>query len=240
MAYPCGRDARDALRRLIGGRAVTCEGWERDRYGRLLAFCKAGAVDLNRALVEQGWAVAFGDFQAEEFAARQAARGLWAGDFDRPRQWRDTHGSMTEADHGASAGMLRLAAADCWMGEERRYRMKLYDGGRAPSPRRVRIFLAEKGIEVPLVPIDMGAMGHESQEVTERNPLQRLPVLELDDGTVLTETVAICRYFEELYPEPALFGRGALGKARVEMWQRRLELNLFSPWATLFGTRTLQ
>jgi glutathione S-transferase len=107
--------------------------------------------------------------------------------------------------------------------------MKLYDGGRAPSPRRVRIFLAEKGIEVPLIPIDMAAMGHKSRAVTERNPLQRLPVLELDDGTVLTETVAICRYFEELHPEPALFGRGALGKARVEMWQRRLELNLYQP-----------
>jgi glutathione S-transferase len=103
--------------------------------------------------------------------------------------------------------------------------MKLYDGGRAPNPRRVRVFLAEKGIEVPLVPVDMGALGHRSEEITARNPLQRLPVLELDDGTILTESVAICRYFEELHPEPALFGRGALGMARVEMWQRRMELN---------------
>jgi len=71
--------------------------------------------------------------------------------------------------------------------------MKLYDGGRAPNPRRVRIFLAEKGIEVPLVPVDMGALGHKGKDVTVRNPLQRLPVLELDDGTVLTESVAICR-----------------------------------------------
>ena len=104
--------------------------------------------------------------------------------------------------------------------------MKLFDGGKAPNPRRVRVFLAEKGIEVPLVPVDMGAMGHRGADVTARNPLQRLPVLELDDGTVLTESVAICRYFEELQPEPALFGRGALGKAKVEMWQRRMELNL--------------
>jgi glutathione S-transferase len=106
--------------------------------------------------------------------------------------------------------------------------MKLFDGGRAPNPRRVRVFLAEKGIEVPLVPVDMGAMGHRDEIVTRRNPLQRLPVLELDDGTVLTESVAICRYFEELHPEPALFGAGALGKAQVEMWQRRLELGLFN------------
>jgi glutathione S-transferase len=104
--------------------------------------------------------------------------------------------------------------------------MKLFDGGKAPSPRRVRVFLAEKGIEVPLVPIDMGTLEHRRQEVASRNPLRRLPVLELDDGTIITESVAICRYFEELHPEPALFGKGALGKALVEMWQRRIELNL--------------
>jgi glutathione S-transferase len=102
--------------------------------------------------------------------------------------------------------------------------MKLFDGGRAPNPRRVRVFLAEKGIEVPLVPVDMGALEHKSEQVTARNPLQRLPVLELDNGTILTESVAICRYFEELHPQPPLFGTGALGKALVEMWQRRMEL----------------
>jgi glutathione S-transferase len=112
--------------------------------------------------------------------------------------------------------------------------MKLFDGGRAPNPRRVRIFLAEKGIEVPLVPIDMVAMGHKSEEMTGRNPLQRLPVLELDDGTMLSESVAICRYFEELHPEPALFGRGALGKAQVEMWNRRMELTFLAAVAAAF------
>lgn len=112
--------------------------------------------------------------------------------------------------------------------------MKLFDGGKAPNPRRVRVFLAEKGIEVPLVPVDMGAMEHKKEAVTARNPLQRLPILELDDGTILTESVAICRYFEELHPEPALFGRGALGKALVEMWQRRMELNLMATVAQAF------
>ena len=112
--------------------------------------------------------------------------------------------------------------------------MKLYDGGRAPNPRRVRVFLAEKGIDVPLVRVDMAAMEHRGSEVTSRNPLQRLPVLELDDGTVICESVAICRYFEELHPEPALFGRGAVGKALVEMWQRRMELNLMTPVAQAF------
>lgn len=112
--------------------------------------------------------------------------------------------------------------------------MKLFDGGRAPNPRRVRIFLAEKGITVPTVPVDMGAMEHRGADVTARNPLQRLPVLELDDGAVLTESVAICRYFEELHPEPALFGRSALGKAQVEMWQRRIELNFYLPVSHAF------
>jgi glutathione S-transferase len=112
--------------------------------------------------------------------------------------------------------------------------MKLFDGGRAPNPRRVRVFLAEKGIEVPLVSVDMGALEHKSDAVAARNPLQRLPVLELDDGTILTESVAICRYFEELHPQPALFGAGALGKALVEMWQRRLELNLMLPVSQAF------
>ena len=112
--------------------------------------------------------------------------------------------------------------------------MKLFDGGRAPNPRRVSVYLAEKGIEVPRVQIDMGAMGHRSDEIARRNPLRRLPVLELDDGTILTESIAICRYFEELHPEPALFGRGALGKALVEMWQRRLEISLMMPVANTF------
>jgi glutathione S-transferase len=112
--------------------------------------------------------------------------------------------------------------------------MKLFDGGKAPNPRRVRVFLAEKGIEVPLVPVDMGALEHKKEAVTARNPLQRLPILELDDGTILAESVAICRYFEELQPEPALFGRGALGKALVEMWQRRMELNLMATVAQAF------
>ena len=112
--------------------------------------------------------------------------------------------------------------------------MKLYDGGRAPNPRRVRIFLAEKGIDVPLEPVDMAAMGHKSETVTARNPLQRLPVLELDDGTIISESVAICRYFEELHPEPPLFGTGALGRAQVEMWQRRMELHFLSAVAQAF------
>jgi len=112
--------------------------------------------------------------------------------------------------------------------------MKLFDGGKAPNPRRVRVFLAEKGISVPLVPVDMGALGHKQEPVASRNPLRRLPVLELDDGTVITESVAICRYFEELQPEPPLLGIGALGKALVEMWQRRMELNLMLPVAQAF------
>ena len=105
--------------------------------------------------------------------------------------------------------------------------MKLFDGGRVPNARRVRIFLAEKGITVPMVPVDLGKMDQKSAEFTARNPLQRVPVLELDDGSHLTESIAICRYFEELQPEPPLFGVGALERARIEMWQRRIEFELY-------------
>ncbi len=112
--------------------------------------------------------------------------------------------------------------------------MKLYDGGRAPNPRRVSIFLAEKGVETEKIPVDMGAMGHKSDEITRRNPLQRLPILELDDGTILTESVAICRYIEALHPEPPLMGTDALDQAKVEMWNRRMELTFLAAVASAF------
>ena len=112
--------------------------------------------------------------------------------------------------------------------------MKLYDGGRAPNPRRTRIFLAEKRIKLPMEQIDLGAMQHRSAAYTAVNPIQRVPALELDDGTVISESIAICRYFEELQPDPPLFGRGALEVARVEMWNRRLELHLLFPVSHVF------
>ena len=112
--------------------------------------------------------------------------------------------------------------------------MKLYDGGRAPNPRRVRVFLSEKGISVPTEQIDLGTMQQKSGSYTAINPLQRVPALMLDDGTVLTESIAICRYFEAVKPHPVLFGRGAKQEALVEMWQRRLELHLLFAIAQVF------
>lgn len=112
--------------------------------------------------------------------------------------------------------------------------MKLYDGGRAPNPRRVRIFLAEKGIAVPTEQVELGKLEQRSDAFTAINPMQRVPALVLDDGTVIAESVAICRYFEALQPDPPLFGRGALDEAMVEMWNRRVELHLFLPVATVF------
>jgi glutathione S-transferase len=112
--------------------------------------------------------------------------------------------------------------------------MKLYDGGRAPNPRRVRIFLAEKGISVPIVPVDLGALEQKSESYTAINPMQRVPALVLDDGIVITESMAICRYFEAVQPDPPLFGRGALDIALVEMWNRRAEFNLLGPVTTVF------
>jgi glutathione S-transferase len=112
--------------------------------------------------------------------------------------------------------------------------MKLYDGGRAPNPRRVRVFLAEKGIAVPMVQVDLGRLEHKSEAFAAVNPVQRVPVLELDDGTRISESIAICRYFEELNPEPALFGTSAIELALTEMWNRRLELHLFFPISHVF------
>lgn len=112
--------------------------------------------------------------------------------------------------------------------------MKLYDSRMAPNPRRVRIFLAEKGIEVPTEQVDMMAKQHLTPEYTAINPLQRMPALELDDGTVISESIAICRYFEALRPQPALFGTGPKEIAVVEMWNRRCELNLLFTVAHVF------
>jgi glutathione S-transferase len=113
--------------------------------------------------------------------------------------------------------------------------VKLYDSKMAPNPRRVRIFLAEKGIEVPTVQVDLMAREHKSEAFTRLNPLGAIPVLELDDGSAIAESVAICRYFEETHPEPPLMGVDAVDRAVVEMWQRRMELEVFQS-----VTRTFQ
>lgn len=107
--------------------------------------------------------------------------------------------------------------------------MKLYDHPAGPNPRRVRIYLAEKGIDVPLVTVHLMKREQKTPEFLEKNPIGSIPVLELDDGTCISESVAICRYFEELHPEPPLFGRTALERATVEMWLRRVELNFMMP-----------
>jgi glutathione S-transferase len=115
--------------------------------------------------------------------------------------------------------------------------MKILETRTAPNPRRVRIFLAEKGIEVPFEELDLMKGALKTAEFTEKNWFQRVPVLILDDGTAISETVAICRYFEETKPEPALFGKGAVGRASVEMWNRRMELGLLA--AVQFAFRHL-
>ncbi len=108
--------------------------------------------------------------------------------------------------------------------------MKLYGAPMpAPNPRRVRIFLAEKGIDLAETPVDIRKREHKSPEHRARNSLGQVPTLELDDGTTISETVAICRYFEETHPEPSLFGRTPAEKANVDMWVRRIEFQLMAP-----------
>jgi len=104
--------------------------------------------------------------------------------------------------------------------------MKLYEMTAAPNPRRVRIFLAEKGITVPFVQVDMRKGEHKAPEFLKKNPSGKIPVLELDDGTCIAESVAICRYFEALHPKPSLFGATPKELGRIEMANRQLELEL--------------
>lgn len=112
--------------------------------------------------------------------------------------------------------------------------MHIIETHAAPSPRRVNIFLAEKGIVVPREERDMMTEDLKSGDFAKLNPWHRVPVLVLDDGRTISETVAICRYFEEIKPEPPLFGVGAIGKAEVEMWNRRVELGLSSAVFSVF------
>ena len=107
--------------------------------------------------------------------------------------------------------------------------MKLYDSAMAPNPRRVRIFLAEKGIEVPTVQVDIAKAENREPDFLAKNPMGGVPILELDDGTIIAESVAICRYFEQDQPDPPLMGVGPTDSAQVEMWQRRMELEIAVP-----------
>ena len=112
--------------------------------------------------------------------------------------------------------------------------VKILQTHTAPNPRRVRIFLAEKGIKVPFEELDLMKGALKTPEFTKLNRFQRVPVLILDDGTAIAETMAICRYFEEIQPKPALFGKGARERAIVEMWNRRMELDLLMCVAQAF------
>jgi glutathione S-transferase len=99
----------------------------------------------------------------------------------------------------------------------------------APNPRRVRIFLAEKGVELPETPLNLMAREHKSPDHRARNSLGQVPTLVLDDGTAISETVAICRYLDELHPEPPMFGETPLQRALTDMWIRRIEFVVMNP-----------
>lgn len=101
--------------------------------------------------------------------------------------------------------------------------MKIYETKTAPNPRRVRMFLAEKGIDVDYVQVDIQKGENLSPQMRAKNPLGKIPILELDDGTCIAETDAICTYFEAIQPEPPLMGTTPLEKATISMWQRQVE-----------------
>lgn len=107
--------------------------------------------------------------------------------------------------------------------------MKIYESTVAPNPRRVRVFLAEKGITIPYEQVDLEHRANRNPEFRKKSPLGTLPVLELDNGMCIAESMAICRYFEALQPEPYLFGRTPHECGLIEMWNRYMEFNLFGP-----------
>lgn len=115
--------------------------------------------------------------------------------------------------------------------------MKIYESRNAPNPRRVRIFLAEKDIQILYDEVDIVKAVNRGEDFRRKNPLGTVPVLELDDGTFISESVAICRYFEELHPQPSLFGSDAKQRALAEMWNRRMEFNILQPIADSFRQR---
>lgn len=115
--------------------------------------------------------------------------------------------------------------------------MKLYESP-SPNARRVHIFMAEKGIECERIAVDIRAAENLSAEYLAKNPGGRVPMLELEDGTFIGESVAICRYLESLQPESPLFGESGIEAARVEMWQRRAELNFLLEVAGAFRNIT--
>lgn len=106
--------------------------------------------------------------------------------------------------------------------------MKLYDYGTAPNPRKVRIVLAEKGVDYELIQVDLPARAHKSPEFLKMNPSGKVPVLELDDGRFLSESIAICRYLEAVYPEPNLFGADPFEMGHIEMRNRQMETELWT------------
>ena len=116
--------------------------------------------------------------------------------------------------------------------------MKIYDTQTAPNPRRVRMFLAEKGVSAQYIQVDLKGGQNLTPEMLSKNPMGKLPILELDDGTCISESDAICAYIEAAYPNPPLLGKTALEKGLVAMWQRRVDLCLMLPVVHCFQHTT--
>lgn len=113
--YPCGREARKALADLTRGRAVSCDGWEFDKYDRLLVRCRAGDVDVNDRMVRSGWAISYGDYRGAEQEAKASQRGIWRGRFEAPRDWRDgRHSEGIEPPHDLVGSMINWLKQLVW------------------------------------------------------------------------------------------------------------------------------
>lgn len=114
VSYDCGAQARTAIANLVAGRRLSCAGRTFDRYGRLVAACTVGDTDIGAAMVEAGWAVAYGDYRAEERRARDGKRGAWAGNFDAPGDWRAVRGGAAEQSHDPIRQLFDLLRQLLW------------------------------------------------------------------------------------------------------------------------------
>lgn len=113
--YDCGKQARSALASLTAAKPVSCEGWEFDKYQRLLVRCRAGQLDVNAEMVRLGWAVSYGGYRAEEREARSAGRGIWRGQFETPQDWRADHQPHNvEPAHDALASFVNWLRQLIW------------------------------------------------------------------------------------------------------------------------------
>ncbi len=186
---------------MISQPGAVCKGLGVDKYDRILARCSLGRRDINGAMVEKGWAVSFGDYQGEERRARQSRETACGQvNFIRPQEWRDLNARRPRKTlrTGMFDTLLQrnfACGGNRFLTTEGGTDMKLYDGGRRPTRDGFRYSSRKRVLKSSGYNSTSMGWTRREKHFPRINPMQKLPVLELDDGTIIAETVAICRYF---------------------------------------------